>query len=569
MPTKRRPYSRDEFPFKSTQDAVVVLDAVDHIPAGESSRGTRFRELLGSNVPDSMASLADSLPGADSDGVAWADKLFDSVADGIERYTDAHGVAPSPDLLLAAMQQADSARHDYTNDGIPRSVMDSVGGSDHHAANSINANRALLAIEQLFETAIPFGSYLATDISSNEARLHILSHIAASTHGGYKANDSLNGGLAGKPFASSSRWMKFGGDFSAPQTQKVTSIVDRDGFCVQTDGLVVPPILRGRTIVYINGLVAAEERPNPSGETSPIAGAVTINGTEYSINAKSEPGRGLVTINSISPALPEGSEVVAQAYIDYERAPALTPRVGIEVETFSMYANPNRITTSTTIDFMTQLQRELSIDGQSQALQAVRTQLSMERHFEALRMARRLAKNTSVSHDLDLASRNSALLHWQIWQDFLPALSAVLQIVVEKTADASVEVAYVGRRLASEFLSLPREMFVPSGVRPRPGVYRLGRLFDLIDLYFLPDGENILRSDSAVGEHEMLLIGRGSQPGRSPIVLGDAVPPTLLSLATNADFNSNLGMYSREFTRVNPHYRSAHGAALMTIKGIK
>jgi hypothetical protein len=164
--------------------------------------------------------------------------------------------------------------------------------------------------------------------------------------------------------------------------------------------------------------------------------------------------------------------------------------------------------------------------------------------------------------------RSSALLRSQIWQDFGPTLSAASQVIAEKTMDYGAEFAYVDRRITAELQGLPSTMFEPSGQRPTSGIWRVGRLMNLVDVYSVPDGTGMLTGDPVAGEHEMLLIGRGSDPGRAPVVLGDAVPTMLMDLAVNKDFGTGRGMYARNFTKRNPHQPSALGCARINITGL-
>lgn len=555
--------------FEGERQMAVVLDSVEAIPSSEANPGQALGEAIKSHMPEALGSLLERV-GGDSELV------LDSVVEGVRAYQDAHGRMPDAGLMRAGIQQFGAHMVGFTPDasGGFTPVLDSVATSSTSETTSLQVNRAITSMLGLFESAIPFAAYLPFDIGSNQALLAIMTHTANSSIGGYTAGDMLNGSRLGRPYGSNSRAVRFPTLIPAPVTLKCTARNNAAGtsgdafgsFCDQS--LPGVPINRGQTIITVNGLVAAEEGSNANGATSPMSGTIKLGSVEYTISAATAPDAGTVTINSINPDLPAGAVVEAEVFINYTKAPGLTPEVGINVQTWRLTAGTERILTSTDIDAQTQLIRELNIDAASQQLRAARSQLSMERYFRALKMAYDVSSNTVLTHEFDMAVRSGALLRNQIWQDFGPTLSAVSQIIAEKTMDYGAEFAYVDRRVTAELQGLPSTMFQQSGQRPSAGIWRVGRLFNMVDVYSIPDGTGMLTGDPAAGVHEMLLIGRGSDPGRAPVVLGDAVPTMLMDLAVNKDFVTSRGMYARNFTKRNPHQPSALGCARINITGL-
>ena len=112
--------------------------------------------------------------------------------------------------------------------------------------------------------------------------------------------------------------------------------------------------------------------------------------------------------------------------------------------------------------------------------------------------------------------------------------------------------------------ALPREVFEPSGVAERPGIFRIGRLFGRFEVYYTPKG--ITESDTA---SQVLCVGRATDVTRNPFILGDAVPPTVIPLSVGADLKQGAGFYARNFTAVNPHGPSSLGCALINITNLK
>lgn len=476
--------------------------------------------------------------------------VLDAVLIGAEVYRAAHGELPTGDLIQAALQQGMSASKSIDPSG---RVLDAVGSTDHHDQISSQPNRIVVAITSAIAEAIPFGTYLPTDIGSNEARLGIISHQAGSTFGGYAVGELLDGVNIGKPFVSSERRVTLTLAIDRlTATGKVTGIIG---------GSEDTPLLRGRSIVLINGYPCAYEssNTNTSAANSPITGTTRIGSTDYVIGGTVTVATGAVAL-TFNPALPSGTVVEVEGFIDYEVAPQLAPRVITQVQTYALYANPWRVMAHQTVDSKTQYANELSLDLQSENLLAIRNQFGMERHYLALAKLKALAVNQARVYDFDWANQSAQKTRAQVWQDAMAVIGIADQQMAEDTMDHGITHFYVTKSVAAQLQSLPSELFVSSGITVRPGIFRIGRLFGRYDVYYTPKG----LTESA-GAAQMLAIGRSTQVARCPIVLGDAVAPTYLPLAMNTDLKYSNAFYARNFTTVNPHKPSAMGAALINI----
>jgi len=109
---------------------------------------------------------------------------------------------------------------------------------------------------------------------------------------------------------------------------------------------------------------------------------------------------------------------------------------------------------------------------------------------------------------------------------------------------------------------MPHTLFESSGLPPRAGIYRLGRLFGQYEVYFCP---RLLEDAAHPTTARVLAIGRAHDVARNPFVLGDAVPPTVNPIAMGQDMRQGSAFYARNFTSVNPHAPSAKGAAMIEI----
>lgn len=480
----------------------------------------------------------------------YREKVLCSVMNGMSIYKREHGCLPTADLIENALHQGLAATKNLRELG----VFDSTGTTSHHDVLSSVPGRTITAITSAIAEGIPFATYLPADIISNEARLAIVSHLAATATGDYALSDMMDGIESGDTFLTSERRVTC--TLDAERDAASGKINTRTGVTADVQ------VLRGRTLVFVNGFLSAQETTNSSASANPISGVATIAGTDYTISGTITIATGAIAL-AFSPALPVGTVVEAEGFIDFEVAPTLAPKILTQVQNFSLYAVPWRCTADQTIDSRTQSQNELGMDLQSESVMAIRNQYANERHYAGLIKLKALAQNNAETFDFDYSNQALQKTRAQIWQDFTAILGIVDQQMAEDTMDHGVTHMYVPKNVAAQMMALPSELFTPSGVTARPGIYRIGRLFGRFEVYYTPK-HLTETSDSA----QILCIGRSPQVARCPLVLGDAVPATYIPLAVDATMKYGNGFYARGFTQVNPHTPSAKGAALITVTNL-
>lgn len=509
----------------------------------------------GMKLPRAVEEVISLMPEED------AARVLDSVLFGAEIYRQQHGVMPTGDVIQAALQQGRSAAYELDPQGRvksnrPRAALDSVGSTDHHDQISAQPNRIVVAITSAIAEAIPFATYLPTDIGSNEARLGIVSHLAGSSFGSYAQNELMDGVNIGKDYVSAERriTLTLNSDRDAATGQITTT----------AGGATGVPLLRGRSIVFINGYPCAYEPHSTTGSVanSPISGNITLAGTDYAITGTVTVATGAFSL-AFSPALPDGTVVEVEGFIDYEANPSLTPKIMTQVSTYSLFATPSRVIADQTVDSKTQYANELSLDLQSESLMAIRNQFGMERHYKSLAKLMALAQNNTETYDFDWGTQGVDKTRARIWQDAMAVIGVVDQQMAEDTLDHGISHLYVTKNVAAQLQSLPRDLFEPSGVTVRPGIFRVGRLFGRYEVYYTP---RVLTETA--NSSQILAIGRSNQVARCPVVLGDAVAPTYLPLAMDTSMKYQNGFYARNFTCVNPHQPSAKGAALINVTNL-
>jgi len=501
----------------------------------------------GAAIPEKLGILFDEVGDAD------ANTITEAILKGAATYDSMHGTSAPADVLEHAMHLAyatsDTAKKQFS--------LDST--SENSDALSLQPNRAVVAILSAMAEAIPFAHYLPADIGSNEAKLAILSHQAGSEYGAYETGGLMDGVLSGDAFITSSR-VHATSNAAGNHTGQLTSKQATDETCASTGGNVVAVnLLRGRSVVYVNGQVVAREVSTSGAGNSVISGSVTIAGVTSQIGGTINTDTGVIAVTT-TPALANGVPVVVEGYIDYERMPALTPRIITAVETYPLFAKPWRVTTSQSIDSRTQMSNELGLDPYSEGIIAIQSQFANERHYQVLRQAKRLGVNNSATFDFDWAGMGLTKTRAQVWQDFSVTLGAVSQKMAVDTLSHGVSHIYVGKYVMAQLLGLPRDLFEPSGRRENAGIFRVGRLFGRYEVYYTP--KVLIDTASA---SQMLCVGRANDVTRNPFVLGDAVPPTVIPLAVNQDLSQGAGFYARNFTEVNPHAPSSLGCAMIDV----
>jgi hypothetical protein len=484
-----------------------------------------------------------------------AEIVVNAVIRGHNAYADKHGFAPAADLCAHALRGAfmgsDEARK--------RFALDSAT-SDHHDQWSLHPNRPVISILTAFSEGIPFANYLPYDIGSNEARQVIVSHLAGSTTGEYTTGALLDGSGGGRAYLSSARThaLTLGG---SDWTGKITKVQSGADSCDQgaDSGL-----LRGRTIVYVNGLPAAFEVSSTGTGASAISGSVTLGSTTYTISGTVNLSTGLVTATP-DQAFPVGTSVVARGFLDFEANESYIPKLAVSAEVFKYFAKRFSWYTEATPDAISQMRNELGLDPLSESVTAGNLQYAAERHYEVLRMARRIAVNNTGTFDVDWSNQGLQKVRSDIWRDFGAVVGDVSQQMALDTMLYGLRFLYVGKLGAAQFRTMDNSIFQPSGIQERPGIFRLGRFLGTYDVYYCPDTTVV---NETANSFEILGIGLAPDVARNPFVLSDAVPMTPLQLGVGVGGKTGSTFYVRNLTEVNRHLPSAKGCALINVTNL-
>lgn len=485
-----------------------------------------------------------------------------AILDGVHAYEYEHGVNPPPDLLYHAFHNAYSTSMDAAKRSGNKALLDSVTNAENTVL-ALQPNRAQVAVYSILAEACSFAMYLPADIGSNRGQLIIVNNTAGSLHGEYAVGNILDGINSGDTYLSTERIHKGAIDGSGNITGKLTAVQTDEQTCNQSlSGLVMQ---RNAARVYINGQIVARETESNTGANSTISGAWTdSDGTLHSIGGYITVATGTFALTS-SPAIPDSVDVLVADFIDLDTQPTLIPSFDINADRFDILAHAWQGKARQNITSRTQLINEAGIDPYSQQVLAFQQQYSMERHYASLRYMKRIASLNSASYNFNWSSFGTQKTRAQIWGDFNVVLGVVDQQMNIDTLNHGVTHMYVGKHVAAQFKGLPPNIWQPSGVPSRPGIYRLGRLFNQVDVYYTPKGITEATDGSTA---EILLIGRATDVVRNPIIWGDAFSPVVRPLPDTDSLQSGAAFYARSFTEVNPHGPSSLGAAIINVTNL-
>lgn len=480
--------------------------------------------------------------------------VFDSVLCGMDAYRQNHGCDAPADVIEQALHNAKISQMGLKDLNIR---LDSATES-HMDTYSLQPNRATVSILSAMAEAIPFAGYFPADIRSNEARSLILKNRATKDWGGYGNGGSLDGVANGDPYIMPNRLLELTTANQANYTGTARSRYVANSRTVMDGASAGLTLIAGRTVIMVNGLpFAYDQKSGGLGGTTSISGTAIVGATSHAISGTVNNDTGAIAI-LFNPALPANTSVIAEVFVDYERNTAAIPTLGFDTESYAYFAAGHRALTELTIDTQGQVRNEMNLDPASNSLFSLRTQLTNEQHYYALNLGMLVAANNATTHDFNLAAQFAAKNISEIFMDVEQTLFTVDQQMIADTLDHGITHLYVNDQLGGIICALPSTLFEKSGVAPRAGIYRLGRLFNKYEVYFTP---KIVTGNKAAGTASMLCVGRSNDVGRNPIVMGDAIAPMFIPLATNSDLIMKQAYYQRSFLNLNKHMASAKGFA--------
>ena len=169
-------------------------------------------------------------------------------------------------------------------------------------------------------------------------------------------------------------------------------------------------LLKGRTIIYINGLpVAKGTSADAPASASPISGYVRLGGTLFTVSGSMNSDTGAVKVTTV-PALPANTPVIAEAVIDFENNKGIIPIVNTIATRFILRVSPWKANAFVSTDSQTQMANEIGLNPMGESMLAIRNQFANERHYQVLEKATRIGANNAMVWDFKWDSRSATLV---------------------------------------------------------------------------------------------------------------------------------------------------------------
>ena len=527
---------------------------VEALTNAKSNGAATFDDALSAtqnDTPEVLTELANLIPDYTINGQNHSGKesVFKATMDGIEAYTAAHGRAPTGDVVENALRTSLTviSQEHRNKAGLAATFDDATSTA---SGSPMQSNRAQVAVYQSIVGAVPFAGYIPMG-DGLQGKLIIVKHEAATTSGSYLAGENMDGMNINKPFMSSIR--------------RITLDADGKGnFKYAIDDAAGSPVYASGIDVFVDGVPAGSSVMNTSNSaaTSSIVGNITKNGTVYTVSGQVTTLTGDVSV-AFTPALPAACTVEASAILNYEHQSMKERRPMVQTAAYSFdfrahYMSGNyRITQEAKIQFAA----ETRIDAGTEAMYQLRAKSNAERHAESLRAMYAIARGYVTTFNFDSVNRQTQRSRVDIWTDAIFPIAAADADMVTRTQGFGIAMLYVGKKGKSEIISLPPTLFTPSGLPSSNGIYRLGKLYGMWDVYY-DAGVVINETSSAI---ELLAIGRSDQTARNPMIFGDVAGATVIPLAAGNAQEEGYGYFQAIATRVNPHTDSAVGAALIQL----
>ena len=497
--------------------------------------------------------------------------IMDGVADQAKRFEQAYGY-PVPDAVYdsAFRSVLPLINQDYANAIGVGDIAKRAGVYDevsNVSGGAMRVQQIAVAIMRAFSEQIPFAGVSAVGRGTNglEGRIILVEHMAQSDVGGYKQGDSLDGLDSGKPFMQSKRYVDAAPvDAEGLKYSATIKLSDND-----TNGCAI----RSDTVqLYVNGILAAGANPGSRrGEAVAISSRFKLiddSGTDYRINVDcNDPTKGELVV-TFDKKLPQGSRVRFSADIDFEHQTLKEKRPTLiseaDVASFRIHYASGYYKFSQ--EAKHQWQSDVNLDLATQATIALRDQYYNERHHRAIECMYEIGQSYQSSFSLDWQNRLNERSISSVVDDIFFSLSKVNSDMVSRTQLSSLGVIYVGRDAVPFFEAMDNYIFVPSGVKKKAGIYRVGKWCGLYDVYCTPSP--CLNKKTFSNAFQMLCIGRSDQIAGNPYITGDAVAPIITPFSITHAGEQGAFYFAAMNDTVNPFPRIASAAAIINVTNI-
>lgn len=517
---------------------------------------------------------------------------FDSASDideaikvGLSQYQYCHGgELPHPSVLATALNaglsvaskiQPLASKFQEVEDGFDDA------SNTHQESVSIVPAVTVATIATLIAFASPIIAYIPNSNGSNEVPIVAVRFTTDRAFGAMDKGEYLDGVNASKPY-SEGRFRFALSNGGAGVTYTATARTKYANFAAKTPDTNAPllPFIAGNISIRINGKEVAHTRNRSKskleGQISAIAEkSAKIAGTEYRVTGS--------TINidtstisvTLDQELPVGAKLEVFLVADYDARDGsnkfkLDP-VGVSIvsDYETMVSSPIVTQIRASKLLVNQITNELNVGFVGTALSLMQGKIYLEQTVRLLAEGKERAQYNQREFTFD-ASRgvtgNLAAAYnttGDLFGELMKYIEAAKTGIVQDSGGATVGFdLYVGDSAKVFFAQLSSDkMPTKTGATAGHGqIVRIGTLTDGTNVYHVPSSaEALVESEQAF---EMLLVGRGSEPVRNPLV-GFIEMPLTVSEATPDPRETLLGLIGSQAAELNPLDRYADQFALL------
>ena len=521
---------------------------------------------------------------------------FDSAGDidnaikvGISQYQYCHGgELPHASVLATALDAglAMAKAVDKYTDTQKQSLLKLESGFDdvsntHQESVSIVPAMTVATIATVIAYAAPIIAYIPNNNGSNEVPIVAARFVTDRAFGAMNKGDYLDGVNASKPYSEGRfRFALSNGGNGAVYT--VVARTQYEDFAAKTPKAAAPllPFIGGNVSIRINGKEVAHTRNRSksklSGQISAIAEKkAVIAGTEYTVAGSAinlDTSEISVTLNQ---ALPAGAKLEVFLVADFDARDnsnkfKLEP-VGVSIapDYDSLVSSPIVTQIRASKLLVNQVANELNVGFVGTAVALMQGKIYLEQTVRLLGEGKERALYNEREYTLD-ASRgvtgNLAAAYnttGDLFGELMKYIEAAKTKIIQDTGGATVGFdLHVGDSAKVFFAQLSSDkMPTKTGATAGHGqIVRIGTLADGTNVYHVPSSAEVLVE--AGQAFEMLLVGRGSEPVRNPLV-GFIEMPLTVSEATPDPRETLLGLIGSQAAELNPLDRYADQFALL------
>lgn len=525
--------------------------------------------------------------------------LFDSIGDekyhskvdkaiqwGIESYQHKNGgELPHPSVIASAITAGTTIAQ--KTDETTVSGFDDVSNLNYEQASIVPA-LTVVTIANVIANALPMVAMIPNVNNSVRIPVVAIRLSTDSNFGAMKKGEYLDGDKAGMPYAEGR--FKFALTSTDQKTYNVvahTLYADYAKRTPDTDSPILP-FLGANVSIRINGKEVGTTRTDRS--ASVMSGTIqahsnqktaTIAGKTYSLTASSiNLDNGEISA-TFSDALPATAVVEVALVADFDKKDTkgkdyLIDPVGVSFAPSydDIQAVPSAQQIHLNFNVQNQLANELGFGFLATALASIQGKMFLEQNIRLLGDCkdRAVYNRRQSTFDITRGVAGGLTAAYNTTTDMMGELFKFINKAKLKIRQASGGStvrfdAFVGDSGLVFINQLSRDKFTPTGLSASYGeIVRIGTLSDGTDVYHTPTSQGlIVEGDTST---EMLIVGRGSEPVRNPMIGCMVVPPTIRQAGKDTR-EVLLGVHTEMAADLNPLDRYADQCAVIKIVNLQ